>query len=172
MFYYNFVNLCNSINKSPSAVAEEIGFKRSVVTRWSKGTYPRQATMQKIADYFGCSLYELTDGSGVFYTNFLLLCSERRVPAYQIAQLFGATEADVDIWKKGRLPSKEVLTGLAAYFGLTVDELVTKVVSIPSKKPAPEGELNKAALLKAVDTMSREELIEMLNKISKRLTEV
>ena len=60
MFYYNFVNLCNKIGKSPSAVAEEIGFKRSVVTRWSKGSLPRQATLQKIADYFGVSLAELT----------------------------------------------------------------------------------------------------------------
>ena len=60
VFYYNFVNLCNKIGKSPSAVAEEIGFKRSVVTRWSKGSLPRQATLQKIADYFGVSLAELT----------------------------------------------------------------------------------------------------------------
>ena len=60
MFYYNFVNLCNQIGKSPSAAAEEMGFQRSVVTRWSKGTLPRQATLQKIADYFGVSLFDLT----------------------------------------------------------------------------------------------------------------
>ena len=44
LFYINYVALCNKIGKSPSAVAEELGFMRSVVTRWSKGTIPRQAT--------------------------------------------------------------------------------------------------------------------------------
>ena len=59
MFYFNFVNLCNSVNKSPSAVAEEMGFKRSVVTAWKNGRQPRQATLQKIADYFGVSVDDL-----------------------------------------------------------------------------------------------------------------
>ena len=52
MFYNNYINLCNKVNKSPSAVAEEMGFKRSVVTAWKNGRMPRQATLQKIADYF------------------------------------------------------------------------------------------------------------------------
>lgn len=56
LFYINYVALCNKIGKSPSAVAEELGFMRSVVTRWSKGTIPRQATLQKVADYFGVSV--------------------------------------------------------------------------------------------------------------------
>lgn len=60
MFYTNFVHLCNTIGKSPSAVAEDMGYQRSVVTRWSKGTEPRQATLQKVADYFGVSTEVLT----------------------------------------------------------------------------------------------------------------
>lgn len=60
MYYYNYVNLCNKRNISPSAAAEEMGFHRSDVTRWSKGSQPRQATMQRIADYFGVSVAELT----------------------------------------------------------------------------------------------------------------
>lgn len=61
MFYYNFVNKCNSIGKSPSAVAEEIGFKRSVVTSWKNGRNPHQATLQKIATYFGCTIEDLVN---------------------------------------------------------------------------------------------------------------
>lgn len=53
MFYNKFVNLCNKKGISPSAAAEEMGYQRSVVTRWSKGTEPREATLQKVADYFG-----------------------------------------------------------------------------------------------------------------------
>lgn len=59
MFYDNYVRLCNKANKSPSAVAEEIGFKRSVVTAWKNGRSPREATLLRIADYFGCSIAEL-----------------------------------------------------------------------------------------------------------------
>ena len=59
---------------SPSAVAEEMGYQRSVITRWSNGTKPRQATLQKIADYFGVTVEELirenkkttTENSGGF----------------------------------------------------------------------------------------------------------
>lgn len=56
MFYYNYVDLCNKVNKSPSAVAEEMGLKRSVVTAWKNGRVPRQATAQKVASYFGVSV--------------------------------------------------------------------------------------------------------------------
>lgn len=63
MFYLNFVRLCNGIAKSPSAVAEEMGFQRSVVTRWSKGSVPRKATIEKIAAYFGVPAEELTGES-------------------------------------------------------------------------------------------------------------
>ena len=52
MFYDKFINLCNKIGKYPSPVAEEMGFHRSDVTRWSKGSVPRRATLQRIADYF------------------------------------------------------------------------------------------------------------------------
>lgn len=60
MFYLNFVRLCNSIGKSPSAVAEDIGLQRSSVTRWANGSAPRKATVEKIATYFGVDSKELT----------------------------------------------------------------------------------------------------------------
>lgn len=59
MFYLNFVRLCNKIGKSPSAVAEEMGFQRSVVTRWSNGSVPRKATIEKIATFFNVPSEEL-----------------------------------------------------------------------------------------------------------------
>ena len=36
-----------------------MGYQRSVVTRWKSGISPRQATLQKVADYFGVSISEL-----------------------------------------------------------------------------------------------------------------
>lgn len=59
MFYVNFVKLCNSVGKSPSAVAEEIGVKRSTVTRWKQGKSVTDANCQKVADYFGVTMDEL-----------------------------------------------------------------------------------------------------------------
>ena len=59
MFYTNFVKLCNQKGVSPSEAAEEMGFQRSVVTRWSKGVAPRAATVAKVADYFEVASEEL-----------------------------------------------------------------------------------------------------------------
>ena len=61
VFYDKYVRLCNSVNKTPSAVAMEIGLQKSTVTRWSKGTKPNYATAQKVADYFGGPVEELIE---------------------------------------------------------------------------------------------------------------
>ena len=60
MFYANYVNLCNSIGKTPSAVALEIGISKSVVSRWKHGGGATDAILHKIADYFGVTVEELT----------------------------------------------------------------------------------------------------------------
>ena len=59
MFYDNYLKLCNSIGKSPTAVAEEIGIYRSTVSRWKNGKSQTDANIQKVADYFGVTVQEL-----------------------------------------------------------------------------------------------------------------
>lgn len=59
MFYDNYIRLCNSIDKSPSAVAVEIGIAKPTVNRWKNGSCPTDATLEKIANYFGVSKDEL-----------------------------------------------------------------------------------------------------------------
>lgn len=59
MFYSNFLKLCNEINKAPSAVAVELGFQKSSVTKWSRGTLPTKANQLKIANYFEITVEEL-----------------------------------------------------------------------------------------------------------------
>lgn len=61
MFYDNYVRLCNSVNKSPSAVAMEIGIAKPTVSRWKTGSKPNHATALKVADYFGVPISELTE---------------------------------------------------------------------------------------------------------------
>lgn len=61
MFYENYVRLCNSVNKSPSAVALEIGIAKPTVSRWKSGSVPNTATLLKVSDYFGVSVADLTE---------------------------------------------------------------------------------------------------------------
>lgn len=64
MFYVNYVRLCNSVNKTPSSVALEMGIAKPTVTRWKNGSNPNSATLFKVADYFGVTVeYLLEDHS-------------------------------------------------------------------------------------------------------------
>ena len=57
MFYDIFLQLCNSVNKAPSAVVQELGMNKSAVTNWkTRQTPPRDSTLRKIADYFNVSV--------------------------------------------------------------------------------------------------------------------
>ena len=64
MFYDNFVKACNLHNKAPSAVAIDIGISKATVTGWKNGSMPSDATLRKLADYFGVSSEELTGSTG------------------------------------------------------------------------------------------------------------
>ena len=59
MFWENFLKLCNEFNKSPNAVAKDLGITSGTVTSWKKGGVPYDRTKQKIADYFGISVGQL-----------------------------------------------------------------------------------------------------------------
>ena len=61
MFYENYVRLCNSVNKTPSAVALEMGIAKPTVTRWKSGSKPNSATVYRVADYFGVTTEHLLE---------------------------------------------------------------------------------------------------------------
>lgn len=58
-FYDNYISLCNQAGKSPSAVALEIGLTKPTVNRWKNGSTPTDATIRRVADYFGVSIASL-----------------------------------------------------------------------------------------------------------------
>lgn len=58
-FYENYVLLCNKIGKTPSAVAVEIGLSKPAVNRWKNGGRPTDATIRKVASYFGVDVSEM-----------------------------------------------------------------------------------------------------------------
>lgn len=56
MFYDKFISLCDEIGMTPSAVAKDCGFSRSIITKWKvDGSRPNLKTLEKIARYFGVS---------------------------------------------------------------------------------------------------------------------
>lgn len=85
VFYNNYIRFCAKVGKSPSAVAEEIGLYKSTVTNWkNRGTKPTDATLQRVADYFGVTVEDLLE--------------ENRKPAPEIRN--GAEEEFVKLFEK------------------------------------------------------------------------
>lgn len=56
MFFAVYSKLCVEEGKSPNGVAKLLGFPSSSVTQWKKGSTPRPAALQKIAEYFNVSV--------------------------------------------------------------------------------------------------------------------
>lgn len=59
-FYDNYIKLCAAHDKSPTAVSKEIGLSNAAASGWKNGKKPSAVTKQKLADYFGVTVEELT----------------------------------------------------------------------------------------------------------------
>ncbi|MBQ2809655.1 MAG: helix-turn-helix domain-containing protein [Clostridia bacterium] len=72
-FWNTFVNLCNEINKSPNAVATEIGISSGSITAWKQDPFrkPQDRILQKIANYFNVSI------------EYLLGKENKKTPSYE-----------------------------------------------------------------------------------------
>ena len=63
MFKKNFIDLCNKKGESPSAVCRKVDITPATFSGWTEKTVPRQATLHRIADYFGVTVEDLlSDG--------------------------------------------------------------------------------------------------------------
>ena len=56
MFWNIFCELCNNVGKSPSKVCEDLGLSNAIAPKWKNGSVPRDATLLKIASYFGVTV--------------------------------------------------------------------------------------------------------------------
>ena len=56
MFWDIFVNLCAQNGESPNKVAKNLSIASGTVSEWKKGRVPQNATLKKIADYFGVTV--------------------------------------------------------------------------------------------------------------------
>ena len=59
-FYDNYIKLCASCGKNPTTVSKEIGLSNAAASGWKNGKKPSAITKQRLADYFGISVSELT----------------------------------------------------------------------------------------------------------------
>ena len=134
MFWENYVRLCNEAGKSPSRVAIELNLSKTAVTHWRKGVSPHDATLHLLADYFGVSVEELTQeeagalvnstsDSSMFWQNFMRLCNKVGKPPSRVAVDIGLSSTSAVGWKKGAIPRPAVLSRLADYFGVSVENL-------------------------------------------------
>lgn len=65
MFYEIYIGLCAEKNISPTKAAVEIGLSNAAPTGWKQGAVPRDAALQKIAEYFGVSVSYLKGESDI-----------------------------------------------------------------------------------------------------------
>lgn len=63
MFYDRFIELCNSRNEKPSAVAISAGISKSLVSKWkkNKSETPSMETVEKLAKYFNIPIADLLE---------------------------------------------------------------------------------------------------------------
>lgn len=126
MFYDNYVRLCNSIGKTPSAVAKEIGIQKSTVTRWGQGTTPNRATALKVADYFDVPLAVLTGDTLSLNDMLYLTAKDNGLDAAK--KLLKQTEKATSDTGGGEVPHeqyREVLAGHGIRLLLDADAKVT-----------------------------------------------
>lgn len=137
-FYYIFLKLCNSIDKSPSKVAVEIGSTRAAVSRWKNGSIPSDTTLLKLADYFGVSVQYLKgetenpstgNGKGEGIEHFTVYTAEpegtTRAHTYSVnSDIFNRITELIEIVKKLPKEKIQILTSTAKAMQPAVDSRI------------------------------------------------
>lgn len=60
-FYEKFRVQCAKKGVSASAAAKAVGLSNAAATGWKNGKEPQDITVQKLADFFGCTVADLTE---------------------------------------------------------------------------------------------------------------
>ena len=60
MFWRNFIKLCAEAGKSPTRVALDLGLSSGTASNWKRGAIPQERILNRIADYFGVPVEDLT----------------------------------------------------------------------------------------------------------------
>lgn len=102
----------------------------------------------------------------MFYDRFKSLCDAKGVSCKKAVMDIGLSNSIATKWKKtGATPNGETLLKIAAYFEISVEELIGD-----EKKLAPVG--NELNIETVINNMSREELIEFIMLATARLKDI
>lgn len=55
-FWDRFYDLCIENGTKPNPLGTKLGLSSATISGWKKGSYPNALYLQKIADYFNCSI--------------------------------------------------------------------------------------------------------------------
>lgn len=162
-FYKNYVKLCSRIDKSPSAVALEVGLSKAAVNGWKTGrSKPTDASLEKLANYFNISVDDLVGGkkmSAVERIKFIL--SKRNIPLhYMEAKL--DLEPDYINNIEGDIPA-DVLDRIADYLSCT-PEFLLHGYEERSQEPLTVEEIKAAFRGRSIP-----ELMEILTAITEEI---
>lgn len=103
---------------------------------------------------------------GIFYENYVRLCASRGESPTAVSKNIGLSNAAPSGWKSGKKPSQVTLEKLAAYFGVTKDELtgeeqkekLNTLDGIELEKLSPA----RRALLEALEDMDDENIMKIV----------
>lgn len=57
MFWDRFISECSRINERPNSTGKKLKISSGTISAWkNNGTLPNQQTLEKLADYFGCTI--------------------------------------------------------------------------------------------------------------------
>ena len=143
MFYENYIKLCASVGKSPSAVAVEIGIQKSNVTYWkTSGKTPSDVTLAKLAQYFNVSIADLLKPADEKKTKSPItskideILSFNRISKADLLKACNISSDSYAKWDSGEtMPTVNDLVRIAGYLHVTLGYLLE-----------PEEEQKKEAL--------------------------
>ena len=152
MFWDNFISLCNSRDVSPTAACSALGFSSTMVTKWKNGSKPRDATLLKVANYFGVSV------------DYLLGAEEEplRIDAGEVRTLDQSNVRMVPLFHSvsagfGAYASSEVVDYMPAYFTNPAESVNTICIKVCGDSMYPkieDGDIIQVHKQESVDSGS------------------
>lgn len=140
-FKENFCDLYLSTNLTKTKFAKTVGLKHSQIEKYMHGTIPLISSVVKICDYFNVSIDYIVGLSidkrypnmkqgfnpSCFYPEYSRLLNKSSTTHFALAQRCIVTETSLSSWKRGRLPSFEVLVAIAYELGGSIDRMLGRI---------------------------------------------
>lgn len=112
-FYNLLLKQCINKGVSPSKAANEIGLSNAAASGWKKGKVPYHTTLVKLADYFGCTVADLT-GEPPETKKEPAVTGELTPPSEEFIRLQQANELFLQLDEAGRAQALAYLKFLAS----------------------------------------------------------